>query len=113
MCYIAGTINFGCHYYKLAGIEKKIIGYRDEDMGGDLDSRGSTMDILFFLGTCPVTWQSQKQTEYITEATVACQGVWLAQLLAELKSERDARIFLLKMDSQSAIALSKNLVFHE
>jgi len=42
----------------------------------------------------------------------ACQGVWLSQLLAELKSE-ERTAFILKMDSQSAIALSKNPVFHE
>jgi hypothetical protein len=37
------------------------------------------------------------------------QETWLAQLLAELKSEQQRR-FTLKMDSQSAIALSKNPV---
>jgi hypothetical protein len=43
---------------------------------------------------------------------VACQSVWLLCLLAELKSER-CTTFLLKMDSQSAIAFSKNPVFHD
>ena len=43
---------------------------------------------------------------------VACQGIWLAQLLAELKSEQRTT-FLLKMDSQLSIALSKNPVFHD
>jgi hypothetical protein len=77
--------------------------------------------VLFYLGSCPVTWQSQKQkvvalssceAEYIAGTTAACQGVWLAQLLAELKSKQRAA-FILKMDSQSAIALSKNPVFHD
>jgi hypothetical protein len=42
----------------------------------------------------------------------AYQGIWLLRLLAELKSER-CTTFLLKMDSQSAIALSKNPVFYD
>jgi hypothetical protein len=41
-----------------------------------------------------------------------CQGVWLAQLMGELRNE-EARLFALKIDNQSAIALVKNPVFHE
>ena len=55
---------------------------------------------------------SSCKAKYIAGTTVAYQGVWLSQLLAELKSE-ERTTFILKMDSQSAIALSKNPVFHE
>ena len=55
---------------------------------------------------------SSCEAEYIAGTTAACQGVWLAQLLAELKSKQRAA-FILKMDSQSVIALSKNPVFHD
>ena len=55
---------------------------------------------------------SSCKAEYIAGTTVAYQGVWLSQLLAELKSE-ERTTFILKMDSQSAIALGKNPVFHE
>ena len=55
---------------------------------------------------------SSFEDEYIAGTTAACQGVWLAQLLAELKSKQRAA-FILKMDSRSAIALSKNPVFHD
>ena len=67
-----------------------------------------------------ITWQSQKQrvvalssceAEYITAATAACQEVWLACLLAELKGEK-AGATKLKIDNQSTIAVSKNPVFH-
>jgi hypothetical protein len=37
--------------------------------------------------------------------------VWLARLLAEFKGEKPATV-ILKIDSQSAIQLSKNPVFH-
>ena len=55
--YIAGTIDYGC-YYKHGGKELKLHGYRNADMGGDIDTRKSTTGVLFFLGSCPVTWQS-------------------------------------------------------
>jgi hypothetical protein len=118
--YVAGTIDYGC-YYRRGARELKLLWYSDADMGGDIDTRKSTTGVLFFLGSCAVTWQSQKQkvvalssceAEYIAGTTAACQGIWLAQLLAELDGERRAP-FLLKMDSQSAIALSKNPVFHD
>jgi len=118
--YVAGTIDYGC-CYKRAGAEAKLLGFSDADMGGDIDTRKSTTGVLFFFGPCAVSWQSQKQkvvalssceAEYIAGTTAACQGTWLAQLLSELKSEQ-LKKFTLKMDSQSAIALSKNPVFHE
>ena len=55
--YIVGTIDYGC-YYKRGGNELKLHGYNDADMGGDIDTRKSTTGMLFFLGSCPVTWQS-------------------------------------------------------
>jgi hypothetical protein len=118
--YIMGTIDFGCHY-RHGGKELRLLRYNDTDMGGDVDTRKSTTDVVFYLGSSPMNWQFQKQkvvalslceADYITGTTVACQGIWLARLLAELKSER-CTTFLLKMDSQSAIALSKNHVFHD
>ena len=38
--------------------------------------------------------------------------VWLARLLAEFKGQK-SRAITLKIDSESAIQLSKNLVFHD
>jgi hypothetical protein len=55
----AGMIKYGC-YYKRGGKEMKLLGYGD-DMGGNIDTWKSTTGVLFFLGSCPVTWQSQKQ----------------------------------------------------
>lgn len=54
--YIAGTIDFGCHY-KRTGAEAKLLGYSDADMGGDVDTRKSTTRVLFFFGSCAVSWQ--------------------------------------------------------
>jgi hypothetical protein len=65
-----------------------------------------------------VSWQSQKkkvvalsscEADYIAAATAACQGIWLARLLSDLKNEAIG----LKVDNKSALALIKNPVFHE
>jgi hypothetical protein len=117
--YVAGTLQFGCCYKRKQGAQ--LIGYSDSDLAGDIDTRKSTTGVVFFLGGNVITWQSQKQrvvalssceAEYIAGATAACQGVWLARLLAELKGE-EAGTFSLKIDNQSAVALSKNPVFHD
>jgi hypothetical protein len=116
--YVAGTLHYGCFYKREK--EASLVGYSDSDLAGDVDTRKSTSGIFFFLGNNVITWQSQKQkvvalssceAEYIAATTAACQGVWLARLLAELKGRKPATINL-KIDGQSAIQLSKNPVFH-
>jgi hypothetical protein len=116
--YVAGTIEFGIEYPKFTGGNNRLIGYSDSDLGGDIDERKSTTGVLFFLGEKVVTWQSQKQktvalstceAEYMAGA---CQAVWLTRLLRDIAGE-DVQQPVLKMDNQSAIALSKNPVLHE
>jgi hypothetical protein len=77
--------------------------------------------VAFFLGGNLVSWQSQKQkvvalstceAEYMAAAAAACQGVWLARLLADLRSEAVEGVEL-KVDNQSALVLMKNPVFHD
>ncbi|BAH94361.1 Os08g0484000 [Oryza sativa Japonica Group] len=73
---------------------KHILQYvADSDLGGDVDDRKSTSGALFFLGSSPIAWQSQKQkvvalssceAEYIAATGAACLGIWLARLLAEV-----------------------------
>jgi hypothetical protein len=96
-------------------------GYSDSDMAGDIDTRKSTTGVIFFLGKNPVSWQSQKQrvvalssceSEYIAAATAACQGIWLARLLGDLRNAA-TEVVDLRVDNQSALALMKNPVFHD
>jgi hypothetical protein len=113
--YVVGMIDYGCHFKPGGGL--KLVRYSDADMAGDVGTRKSTISVLFFLGINHVTWQSQKQnvialSSCIAGTTAACQGVWLAQLLSELKCEPRTS-FTMKMDNQSAIALCKNPVHHD
>lgn len=118
--YLAGTLDYGCFYARMKD-QPRLSGSSDSDMAGDLDTRKSTTGIIFFLGSSPISWQSQKQkvvalstceAEYIAATTAACQGLWLARLIGELDNTK-ADPFELKLDNKAAIALSKNPVFHD
>jgi hypothetical protein len=117
--YISGTLNHGCVYNR--GDDETLIGFTDSDHAGDIDSRKSTSGVLFFLGSSPVSWQSQKQSvvatssceaEYIAAATGASQGVWLARLYGELLNRAAAPVTIY-IDNKSAISLCKNPVLHD
>ncbi|WVZ88383.1 LOW QUALITY PROTEIN: hypothetical protein U9M48_034910, partial [Paspalum notatum var. saurae] len=94
--YVTGTFDYGIVYPRCGGGKAEITGYSDSDMGGDVDGRKSTSGLIFFLGGCPISWQSQKQrivalstceAEYVAAATACCQGVWLRRLLQEITGE--------------------------
>ncbi|WVZ61915.1 hypothetical protein U9M48_011722 [Paspalum notatum var. saurae] len=119
--YIAGTQNWGLFYARRNGGSDGLLGYSDSDVAGDVDGRKSTSGILFFLGESPISWQSAKQkvvalssceAEYIAAATGACQAVWLARLLAEIRDPA-VRKPMLRVDNKSAISLIKNPVHHD
>jgi hypothetical protein len=118
--YIVGTLQYGLRYGRRTGTTR-LVGYCDNDLAGDIDTRKSTTDALFFLGKSLVSWQSLKQwvvalssckTEYITTITAVTQAIWMARLLGGLL-EREPEVVKLKVDSKSALALARNLVFHE
>jgi hypothetical protein len=119
--YIAGTMEFGIVYSKCSGSNNKLVGYSDSDFGGDIDDRKSTTGVMFFMGEMRISWQSHKQTavalstceaEYMAGAVGACQAVWLTRLLGDIGGVK-VQMPVLKMDNQSAIALSKNPVLHD
>ncbi|XP_066309524.1 secreted RxLR effector protein 161-like [Miscanthus floridulus] len=120
--YIVGTVDYGILYSKItSGGDNKLTGYSDSDLGGDVDERRCTAGVIFFLRDMPISWQSQKhksvalstcEAEYMAGALAACQAVWLTRLLTDIIGIQ-VQPPELKMDSQSAIALSKNLVLHD
>jgi len=118
--YIAGTLDYGCFYTRKEK-DALLVGFSDSDLAGDIDTRKSTTGVIYFLGKNIITWQSQKQkvvvlssceAEYIAGTTAACQGVWLARLLAKLKGKEEGAVKI-NIDNQSAVQLSKNPVFHD
>jgi hypothetical protein len=118
--YVAGTLNHDLYYPRCPG-EAHLVGYSDSDHVGDIDTSQSTSGILFFFGKCLVSWQSVKQqmvalssceAEYIAASTASTQALWLVRLLSDLLG-RDTGAVELRVDSKSALALAKNLIFHE
>ena len=117
--YVKGTLDLGLFYEKNeAGI--KLVGYSDSDYAGDPDDRKSTTGMAFFIGNNLICWASQKQkivalssceAEYVAATTTTCQGIWLARLIGELMNKEMISMTLM-VDNKSAIALSKNPVFH-
>jgi hypothetical protein len=55
---------------------------------------------------------SSCEAEYIVASTASTQALWLVQLLGDLLG-RDTRAMEFRVDSKSALALTKNLIFHE
>jgi hypothetical protein len=119
--FVASSSDVGVFYPRRSGDKEELRGYNDSDLAGDLDSRKSTIGVLFFFGRSPVSWQSTKQrvvalssceAEYIAAATAACQGVWLARLLSELK-DAEIQVPVLRVDNKSTISLVKNPVHHD
>lgn len=119
--YVRSTLNFGCCYERGEAGKLGLVGFSDSDHAGDIDDRKSTTGMVFLLGKSPIAWMSQKQkvvalssceAEYIAAATVACHGVWLERLLAEMVERKPEKV-LLFVDNKSAISLSKNPVHHQ
>ncbi|XP_047157264.1 secreted RxLR effector protein 161-like [Vigna umbellata] len=116
MRYIKGTSDYGILFQ--VGRQKdelKLVGYADSDYGGDLVERKSTSGYIFFINEAPISWCSKKQpvvalssyeVEYIAQCYAACKGVWLMELLKELKLLRESPIQL-RMDNTSAINLAR------
>jgi hypothetical protein len=118
--YTTGTLEYGLRYGRRTGTAG-LVGYCDSDLTGNIDTRKSTTDALFFLGKCLVSWQSLKQwvvalssceAEYIAATTAATQAIWMARLLGELLG-KEQKVVELKVDNKSALALARNPVFHE
>lgn len=116
--YLRGTCNLGLCYSK--GAKVKLVGYSDSSHNIDEDDGRSTSGHIFYLGESPITWSSTKQeivtlssceAEFMAATEAAKQAIWLQELLSEAIGEESRRV-VIKVDNKSAIALTKNPVFH-
>jgi len=95
--------------------------YCDSDWAACPDSRKSVSGYIVLLGNSPLSWKSKKQetislssaeAEYRALRKVAGELVWLNRLLEELTVPSPTP-FDVYCDSQSALHIARNPVFHE
>ncbi|XP_024641636.1 uncharacterized mitochondrial protein AtMg00810-like [Medicago truncatula] len=98
-----------------------LLGYSDADWGGCPDTRRSITGYCFFIGKSLVSWKSKKQqtvsrssseAEYRALAAATCELQWLVYLLTDL-NVTCSKVPALVCDSQSALHIASNPVFHE
>ena len=99
--------------------EACVLGYTDADYAGDMDKRRSTSGYVFIFTGGDVSWRSRLQnctsmstieSEYIAASEACKEAIWLARLVGDLGIS--VEVPTLHCDSQSAIMLAKNPVFH-
>ncbi|XP_073317219.1 uncharacterized protein [Primulina huaijiensis] len=117
--YIKGTIGQGLIYKSASDLKLKF--FSDADGGSCPDTRRSVIGFCVFLGESMVSWRSKKQqtvsrssaeAEYRSMAAATCEVMWLRTLLKDLGVE-DNEPSVLFCDSQAAIHIGSNPVFHE
>ena len=114
--YLRGTVNMMLCF---SDDKPTVVGYSDLDMAGDIDSKKSTSSYMIKFEGGAVTWQSRLQrcvalstteAEFISITEACKELLWVKKFLQELGVVQDK--YLLFMDSQSAIYLGKNSIFH-
>nr|GEX86176.1 retrovirus-related Pol polyprotein from transposon TNT 1-94 [Tanacetum cinerariifolium] len=115
----AGASNI-CLLYDGKGHGDGLVSYADSDYGSDLVKRRSLTCFIFTLFGCAVSWKSTLQTtvalstteaEYISMTEGIKECIWLHGLVQSLGLNVEK--LALFGDSQSALSLAKNLVYHE
>ena len=118
--YLKGTSDIGLLYGRDKTISRDMVGYVDSDYAGDLDKRRSLTGYLFTLGGCAVSWKatlqhtvalSTTEAEYMAATEAAKEAIWLKSLVGDLGVKQG--VVTVFCDSQSAIHLTKNQMFHE
>ncbi|CAL8152242.1 unnamed protein product [Prunus armeniaca] len=99
--YVKGTLDYGLEYVK--GRKSVLIGYCDSDWGGSIGDSKSTS------GTVAL---STAEAEYISVAEATTQAIWLRFVLEDF-GELQTEATSLHCDNISAIAITKNPVFHQ
>ncbi|KAK3020796.1 LOW QUALITY PROTEIN: hypothetical protein RJ639_047752 [Escallonia herrerae] len=116
--YLAGSTNFGIMFDR-DGAKGEVSGFVDSNYAEDLDSMRSMTGYVFTFYGGPIFWKSVLQSttalstteaEYMALTEAAKEALWLKGLVEELGFKQ--RGLLLQCDSQNALDLAKNQVFH-
>ncbi|GKV37057.1 hypothetical protein SLEP1_g45126 [Rubroshorea leprosula] len=118
--YLQGTIDVGLVYDRSANPSGNVVGFVDSDFAGDLDKRRSTTGYVFTLLGCAISWKATLQStvalsttevEYMAITEAIKEALWLKGLVSDLGVEKNEMMVF--CDSQSAIHLTKNTMYHE
>ena len=118
--YLRGSLAYGLSFSRSTTKIPKLIGYSEISHNEDPDDGKSTTGHIFYLGDSPISWCSQKQDTvalssceagFMAGTEAARQAIWLQDLLSEVTGE-PCETVLIRIDNQSAIALTRNPVFH-
>ena len=116
--YLRGTMSYGLPYEHSTG--ESLVGYSDSSQNDDEDDGRRTTFHVFYFEKCPTTWCSTKQeivalssceAEFMAATESAKQAIWLQELIAEVVGSECKKVTVW-IDNKSAIALTKNPVFH-
>eukprot|EP00253_Pinus_taeda_P035427 PITA_35427 len=117
--YVNGMKGFGISYTSFESF--MLTCYTESDWAGSIDDRKSTSGYVFHMGSGAISWASKKQpivalftaeAEYVVATTAVCQAGWMRRMLTSLCQEQENATVIF-CDNSSAIALSKNSVFHK
>ena len=115
-----GSSKLGLEYKKEEESQIELKGYYDSDFAADLDKRRSISHYCFTVGGNTNSRKSSLQhimalstteVEYVSRIEGMKEVIWLKGIVNELGIKCSS--VKLYCDSQSAIHLSKNLMFHE
>ena len=116
--YLKGTTSYGLCFSR--GNKGELRGYSDSSHAVDEDDGRSTAGHVFYLDDSPITWCSTKQetvalssceAEFMAATEAAKQAIWLQDLYEEITGQTRERVVVL-VDNKSALALTRNPVFH-
>ena len=118
--YVRGTMTTGIVYSREQNQGNIIVGYVDADYAGNIDNRKSMTGFCFSFWNNLVSWKANLQAivtlstteaEYVAITEAVKEAMWLKGMLEEMGLNQQQ--VPIKSDSQSAIFLCKNQVFHE
>ena len=97
-----------------------VVGYVDSDYAGDLDKRRSLKGYIFTVFGCTISWKATLQStvalstteaEYMALTEAVKESIWVHGLLDSFGLNQQVPV--VHCDSQSAIHLARNPVYHE
>jgi len=117
--YLKGTTTLGLIFKRCTSIPR-LVGYSDSSHNVDQDDSKSTAGHIVYLRESPISWCSQKQetvalcsceAEFMGGTEAAKQAIWLQDVLSEITETACGKV-IIRLDNKSAIALTKNPLFH-